>query len=80
MLDSGWTDGRLHSLLTLASFIPVAAWIIGSAVGGAVTLLVFGTDGKHEGWGPNWSAGGPDVRHRENWRKWSASLMHWAAH
>ena len=58
---------------------PYAALIIGCAVGGVGTFQEFGTDSAHKGWKPNWSARGLDVRYGEDWRRWSASSMHWAA-
>ena len=45
-----------------------------------VPLLVFRTNSKLENWEPNRGASSQGVWDRENWRRWSASLMYCTAH
>ena len=69
------TTGIGYSGLSMGLF---ATLDIECAVRRVVPLFGFGTDGKLESWVPD--GGSWDFWHKENWRRQSASLMHWTVH
>ena len=82
-----WSSTDITSVATIidglfldSNVSPLVKLVVRYTVGGMITLLGFGADNEHEGWEPNCSARGFNIRHGGKPKGAECKPRHWAAY